>query len=157
MKQTLKTLLQQPELQEGRDWRRLRLETNQYVFREGDAADTIYLVTAGTVRIIADLELEEGRRIQPGVCDLGIGEVFGELALFGGEPRSASVMTVSDCELVCFSGAQLLAFFDSHPAIGYQVLRELVTTLIDRLRTTNKKLSSILAWGLKARGLDGSL
>ena len=83
--------------------------------------------------------------------------MFGELALFDQRTRSASVMAVTDCELAEISGAQMLQFLDDHPAVGYPVLKELITTLVQRLRSTNKKLFSILAWGLKARGLDQHL
>lgn len=157
MQNSLRTLLQHPEFREGRDWHRVRFSTNEYIFREGDPADTLYLIETGAVRIIADLELEEGRHIHPGVCDLEANEVFGELALFDCQTRSASVMAVSDCELIGFDGEHLLSFLDSHPADGYAVLRELITALVKRLRNTNRKLFSILAWGLKARGLDQHL
>jgi CRP-like cAMP-binding protein len=157
MQHTLRKLLQHPDFQEGRNWRRSRCAANDFVFREGDPADTLYLIEAGTVRIIADLELEEGRHIHPGVCDLEPGEVFGELALFDRQARSASVMAISECELIGIDGEQLLAFLDAHPETGYAVLRELLTALVDRLRNTNRKLFSILAWGLKAHGLEQHL
>lgn len=157
MQQTLRKLLQHPDFQEGRNWRRSRHAANDFIFREGDPADTLYLIEAGTVRIIADLELEQGRHIHPGVCDLEPGEVFGELALFDHQARSASVMAISECELIGIDGEQLLAFLDAHPETGYAVLRELLTSLVDRLRNTNRKLFSILAWGLKAHGLEQHL
>lgn len=157
MEQTLRKLLAHPEFIEGRDWQRVRHSANTFVFREGELADMLYLLEAGTVRVSADLELEQGRHIHPGVCDLAAGEVFGELSLFEGQVRSASVMAVTDCELLRFDGGRLLAFLDQHPVEGYAVLRELMTALVGRLRNTNRKLFSILAWGLKARGLDQHL
>jgi CRP-like cAMP-binding protein len=157
MQHPLHSLLQHPEFREGANWRRVEFCANEFVFREGDPADTLFLIENGSVRIIADLELEEGRHIHPGVCDLEAGEVFGELALFDRQERSASVMAVSDCALVAFNGERLLAFLDRHPEQGYAVLRDLITALVGRLRNTNRKLFSILAWGLKARGLDQHL
>lgn len=157
MKESLRSLLQHPHLSEGQDWVTVRYNPNDYIFREGEPADSLYLILEGTVRIIADLELEEGRHIHPGVCDLEADEVIGELALFDQQERSASVMAVTECTLVRFSGERLLAFLDSHPVLGYEVLRELIDCLVGRLRNTNKKLFSILAWGLKARGLDEHL
>lgn len=157
MNENLALLLQHPEWKENVDWQRRRYAANDFVFREGDQADKVYLVLDGTVRILADLELEEGRCIHPGVCDLGEGEVFGEFALFDRGERSTSVMTVTDCEVAELSGERLLDFLDAHPETGYAVLKELIVTLVSRLRSTNKKLFSILAWGLKARGLDQHL
>ncbi len=157
MNNTFASLLQHPDLKEGADWHRRRYAANEFVFREGTDADTVYLVLEGSVRILADLELEEGRHIHPGVCDLGAGEVFGELALFDHGGRSTSVMTVSDCEIAELPGDRLLAILDANPELGYRVLKDLFNTLVGRLRSTNKKLFSILAWGLKARGLDQHL
>lgn len=157
MQQTLRKLLTHPEFQEGRNWQRLHWAANEYIFREGDPADRLYLLEAGQIRIIADLELEEGRHIHPGVCDLEAGEIFGELALFDQQARSASAMAISDCEVIGVDGQQLLTFLDAHPDTGYAVLRELITALVGRLRNTNRKLFSILAWGLKAHGLEQHL
>jgi len=157
MNDTLTALLHHPQLQEGNQWQRRHYQASDFIFREGDESDMVYLIVHGCVRILADLELDEGRHIHPGVCDLGEGEVFGELALFDHNIRSASVMAVTECELIEISGKLLLQFLDSHPDVGYPVLKELITTLVQRLRSTNKKLFSILAWGLKARGLDQHL
>jgi CRP-like cAMP-binding protein len=157
MEHALRSLLQHPEFREKRDWRRVHYSGNEFIFREGDRADTLYLVESGTVRISAALELTEGRHIHPGVCDLEAGEIFGELALFDCETRSASAMAVGDCTLLAFDGEHLLNFLDSHPAAGYAVLHEVTTALVKRLRSTNRKLFSILAWGLKAHGLEQHL
>ena len=157
MNDTFASLLQHRDLKEGADWRRRRYAANEFIFREGDDTHTVYLILEGSVRILADLELEEGRHIHPGVCDLGDGEVFGELALFDRGDRSTSVMAATDCELAELPGDGLLAFLDANPELGYRVLKELINTLVGRLRSTNKKLFSILAWGLKARGLDQHL
>jgi len=95
--------------------------------------------------------------MRPGIFELGEGEVFGELALFDPGPRSATVVAVVDCELAVLDGPSLLAFLDGHPEEGYGIMKDLVVTLVGRLRGTSRKLLAVLAWGVQARGIDRHL
>lgn len=157
MERSLRALLQHPEFLDGQHWSRQHFRVNQTIVAEGDPGTQIYLVLGGRVRVLGDVVLDGERRIRPGFFELEAGEVFGELALFDREPRSASVVAVTDCELAAIDGDRLLQFLDQHPDIGYAVLKELVMALVGRLRNTNRKLFSLMAWGLKARGLDEHL
>lgn len=150
-------LLNHPEFPEGTCWQRKRFQTNQTVFREGEEGAQIYIVLSGLVRVLGNVTLDDQRRISPGFSELGEGEVFGELALFDGQPRSASVVAARDSELAVIAGDDLMAFFDSHPDIGYAVLKTLIRGLSCRLRKSNERFFHFFAWGLKARGMDGLL
>lgn len=154
----LRALLAHPDFGEGEYWQRVRYECGQKVFKEGDSGDDVYIILQGKVRVSASVDIDEGRHIQPGFGDLGEGEVFGELALFDQQPRSATVMVVGDeVELAVVNGRSLLEFWDEHPELGYPVLRELVDAMVVRLRKANQRVFSLFAWGLKARGLDTHL
>src|SRR5438046_2949224 len=59
----------------------------EVVFREGDASDTCYVIRSGHARAV--LEHQDGRSIT--LAQFGPGEIFGELAMLGDEPRSATV------------------------------------------------------------------
>ena len=157
MEKSLRALLRHPEFVEGQHWSRECFQSNQAIVEEGNVGSQIYLVISGRVRVLGDVSLGEDRRIRPGFFDLEVGEVFGELALFDREPRSASVVAITDCELAVIDGDRLLEFLDDHTDIGYQVLKDLVSALVGRLRKTNRKLFSLMAWGLKAHGLDEHL
>lgn len=157
MEKSLRALLDHPAFSEGEDWQRQRFAANATIVEEGQVGGQIYLVLTGRVRVLGDVYLDEERRIRPGFFDLDAGEVFGELALFDREPRSASVVAVSDCELAVIDGDRLLAFLDAHTDLGYGVMKDLISALVVRLRKTNRKLFSLMAWGLKAHGLDEHL
>ena len=157
MEAELRALLDHPDFREGEQWRRCRVAAGQAVFREGEAGSELYQVLAGSVRVMGDVELEPRRHIQPGFCDLPEGALFGELALFDQEPRSATVVAVTDTELVVINGEQLLRFFDANPEVGYKMLKKMLSVTVGRLRSTNKKLVSLFAWGLKAHGIEQHL
>src|ERR1700684_2774441 len=62
-----------------------RFEADAAVFHEGDQSDTCYIVRSGHVRAVR--EHTDGRTIT--LATLGPGDIFGELAIFDDERRSA--------------------------------------------------------------------
>ena len=153
----LHAVLRDPILVDSGIARLQHFEQGDTIIIEGSEDRVIYLVETGSVRVSERVELEDRRHIQPGLCDLGPGEVFGELSLFDPEPRSASVVAVGPCELRVFDAEALAAYFDSHPQEGYVVLKQLFSVLCSRLRQADRRLGSLFAWGLKAHGIDQHL
>jgi CRP-like cAMP-binding protein len=127
------------------------------IVEKGSEERGLYLIESGRVRVLERIELEGQRHIQPGICDLTVGEVFGELGLYEPGPRMASVVTVEPCEILEFDANALAAYLDDRPELGYQVLKELFNILTDRLRQTDRRMGSLFAWGLKAHGIDRHL
>ena len=150
----LKGILEDPAFPEGTAWRRSTFETNDTIVREQEEGRSIFLIEAGRLRVSGRVRLEDSRRIQPGICDLGPGDLFGELCLFSAHARSASVTAISDGRLVEIDGGALSLYLDNHPELGYLFLREMFTTLTHRLGRANLRIESLLAWGLKAHGID---
>jgi CRP/FNR family cyclic AMP-dependent transcriptional regulator len=127
------------------------------IIEEGSGEREVYVIESGCVRVHERIELEDRRHIQPGICDLGAGEVFGELSLYESGPRLATIVTVEPTEVLVFDASALVDYLDSHPEFGYQVLKELFKILTCRLRQTDCRLGSLFAWGLKAHGIDRHL
>ena len=73
----------------------VRLLAQERLFCEGDAADRLFFVVSGRLRVIVEREGE--RRV---ARLLGPGATIGELAVLTGTPRSASVEAVRDSELL---------------------------------------------------------
>ncbi len=132
-------------------------QSGESIIMEGCADRRVYLIESGSVRVAGRVELDDRRHIQPGLCDLGAGEIFGELSLFESGPRSASVIAIEPCTLRVFQAQALEAYFDQHPEDGYLVLKWLFSVLSGRLRQADRRLGSLFAWGLKAHGIDTHL
>lgn len=128
------------------------------VFREGDESRSAYVVLDGEVGIRTHILDEQQSRIplRPIIVKLGVGEVFGELALLDTEPRSAEVFAVVASTLCVFDAEWLTTLAGRRSALAYRVLRNMAGTLVSRLRATNDKLRSALEYGWRARGLDRS-
>src|SRR4051812_29513147 len=76
----------------------------QAIFREGDASDTCYVVRVGTCRAVR--EHPDGRTIT--LAHFGPGDIFGELAMFDDEVRSATVEAVDDgVEAIAILGSDM--------------------------------------------------
>jgi CRP/FNR family transcriptional regulator len=110
-----------------------RFEPGQAVFREGDASDTCYIVREGHARAIRTHS--NGRTIT--LATFGPGDIFGELAMFEDELRSATVEAVEPASVVAVLGPDMRRLMSEHP----QIATRLVIALGRRLREMNERLS----------------
>ncbi len=92
------------------------------VIRQGEAGDTLYAIVSGTARVAVRSD-DGGERT---VAQLGAGEVFGEMSLLTGEPRSASVHAEDGLVLVSVSKDALLPVLTAHPQVA-EKMAEIVT------------------------------
>jgi len=110
-----------------------RLDPGQVVFREGDTSDTCYIVRSGHARAIR--QHADGRTIT--LANFGPGDIFGELAMFDAERRSATVEALDEIQVVALLGADMRRLLSEHPDIAFR----LVAALGRRLRETNERLT----------------
>jgi CRP-like cAMP-binding protein len=68
---------------------------NTLIIKEGEAGDCLYLLKSGRVKVYA----QNNEQQEIVLTYLESGDHFGEMALISGEPRSASVVSVSDVEV----------------------------------------------------------
>ena len=105
----------------------------ELVFREGDASDTCYVVHEGHARAIRTHG--DGRTIT--LATFGPGDIFGELAMFEDERRSATVQAIEPTRVVGVLGPDMRRLMGQHPEIATR----LVVALGRRLREMNERLS----------------
>ena len=108
-------------------------DPGQVVFREGDSSDTCYIVRSGRARAVR--EHSDGRVIT--LATFGPGDIFGELAMFEDERRSATVEAVEPTTAVAVLGPDMRRLMTEHPDIATR----LVIALGRRLRESNERLS----------------
>ncbi|MGA2163994.1 MAG: Crp/Fnr family transcriptional regulator [Solirubrobacteraceae bacterium] len=108
-------------------------ETGQVVFREGDRSDTCYVVHFGRARAVHDHG--DGRTIT--LATFGPGDIFGELALFEDERRSATVEALEPTSVLAVLGPDMRRLMAEHP----QIAMRLLIALARRLRESNERLA----------------
>src|SRR6266581_502476 len=97
------------------------------LFGEGDPAESLYVVTAGSLEVL--LKGAEGDRP---VAQIGVGETVGEMGLIAGTPRSATVAALRDSQLVRLDKPAYDKLIAAHPG----AMLQLVQLLVGRLHRT---------------------
>ena len=107
-------------------------ETGTVVFDEGERGTDCYVLHSGAVKILR--RFPDGRRIT--LARLGPGSVVGELALFNGERRSATVEAVEPSLAVVLAGEDVMSILKTDPEAAISV----AIGLADRLRAANERM-----------------
>jgi CRP/FNR family transcriptional regulator len=110
-----------------------RYSSGEVVFREGDGGDTCYIVRSGLARAVR--QHSDGRSIT--LSHFAAGDIFGELAMFDEEPRSATVDVIEEAEVLAIPGRDMQRLMGEHPEIAVK----LNAALAQRLRATNERLA----------------
>ena len=100
---------------------------------EGSENNQLFIIRSGKVSVFVNDE--EGK--QANLNYMGVGEHFGELSLLDGNPGSASVMTVTECELTTLSRNSFHEFLIDEPELSIRLIEELVGRI--RALTDNVK------------------
>jgi CRP-like cAMP-binding protein len=100
----------------------------QVIFHQDDPGAAVHVIESGRVKVV--LATPEGEELLLRV--LGEGEIFGELALLDGRPRSATVSALEETVTHVLERATFLDFLRAHPDATLDLCRALVE-LIRRL------------------------
>ena len=114
----------------------LRLERGEAAFDEGEVADRMFVVRSGRVA----LAMRSSDDKESIVALMEAGDLFGEMSLFDGQPRSAVARALEPTELVAIPFAPLTEVFDEQP----RLLWPMVALLCRRMRATDAALADSL-------------
>ena len=110
---------------------RTSLVAGEVLFSQGEAGDSLYVVETGEIEI--SVHSLDGRKLALDL--LRGGEVFGEIALFGGQ-RTANATALSDSRLRRIRRADVLEALRHRPELAL----EFIDILCERLRALSLKL-----------------
>jgi uncharacterized membrane protein len=110
----------------------VRFPAGKVLFNYGDPGDSLYVIRSGEVEVF--FKDDTGERIVLETAKAG--EVFGELSLLDGGPRTASVVATQDLEALRVDRANLDHFLQRHPS----ATQDLLAAMGRRLRATSEKL-----------------
>lgn len=123
--------------------RRRTFRRGTMIFHKDQAGDALYIIESGRVRIF--LPAENGTELTVEVS--GAGDVFGELALLDGRPRSASAEALEDTTALVLGREE----FRSHLAASPQLAVALIELLSMRLRHATEYAESLAHLDVHAR------
>jgi CRP/FNR family cyclic AMP-dependent transcriptional regulator len=107
-------------------------DRGQTIFSFGDTGEEMYIMRSGKVEVF--VETTEGDKIVLG--EFQAGDIFGEISMLDGGPRTASAIVIDDAELLALSRDHLLDLLRRHPHAGVDML----TVMGRRLRATDELL-----------------
>jgi serine/threonine protein phosphatase PrpC/CRP-like cAMP-binding protein len=108
---------------------------DQTIFAAGQPGDAMYVVTAGTVRLVKDDKT---------VAELGRGQHFGEMALVDRSTRSLTAIATEATRLVVLQRKDFIELIKRDPGASVKMLWSFVQVLAQRLRKTTDDLSDAL-------------
>jgi CRP-like cAMP-binding protein len=122
---------------------RRRFRRGQSIFQKGDPGGALLAVLSGRVRIAS--VSTEGKEVTLNVINRG--EVFGEIALLDGKPRSADAIAIEDTVTLALERRDFLPFVLGNPDLAGRLL----AILCERLRRTSMALEDLALFDLPAR------
>jgi CRP-like cAMP-binding protein len=113
------------------------------VFQVGESGDHLLVLLEGRVKV--SLTSAEGKEAILSILEPG--DVMGEMALFDGETRSATLTTMQACSFLVLWRRDFLPFLERNPHVSL----ELLAGLSRRLRATNNLVGNLSFLNLPAR------
>ncbi|MBC5767197.1 cyclic nucleotide-binding domain-containing protein [Ramlibacter albus] len=114
----------------------VELKAGDYLFREGQHSDEMYFVEDGSLEVVkATLD---GRSLR--LCKVRSGAILGEMALYTGQPRSASAVAVEPSTLSRLTREARERLQAEHPAVAGLLDKQVVMGLASNLSRTNTLL-----------------
>lgn len=109
------------------------VKAGEAVIEEGDQAAGVFIITSGRMQVVRGGS-GQGEQV---LATLGPGDFFGEMALFEGFPRNATVRALEDSECLAMTRWDFLAELKNHPEIAVAML----PVLVRRLRAVEAQLT----------------
>jgi hydrogenase nickel insertion protein HypA len=114
-------------------------DEHDVVFREGQTADSLYLVAAGKV----SLQVCRGDTGTKQIVTVGPGELLGWSSLSDNPQFAATAIVLERTHVIRIDGPKLRAICDSNPQFGYEFMRRTMLALAKRLTATWTQLSEL--------------
>ena len=114
------------------------------IIREDSKTRDLYIVLKG--RATVTLSIPSGELKEEIVYTMHDGQIFGELSLVDGSPRSASVIAQDKVTTCRFDFELLNTLLEKKPRIGYLLMRNIAVIIAARIRNTNMLWRNSLIW-----------
>jgi CRP/FNR family cyclic AMP-dependent transcriptional regulator len=106
-----------------------------YFFREGDLADSMFVLEQGVVAVHRNWQGTDFK-----LRELRAGDCFGEMALLDCQPRSASVLVLQDASAIEINTAQLAEIYEEFSDQFVLMQMNMAREVCRRLRAADRRL-----------------
>jgi small-conductance mechanosensitive channel/CRP-like cAMP-binding protein len=126
---------------------RARFGAREVLFRQGETGDVCYVVARGRVR--GEIVYEESGKTYTTSFEVGQGGIVGEMSLFTGLPRTATVVVDEEAELIEIRAAALASLLARNPALA-EIMADVVSARNRANSETLRKIKDIAARDIEA-------
>ncbi len=102
-------------------------QDGEVIIREGETGDCMYVVEDGQVEVVVN---RNGEEVRLGL--LGAGELFGEMALFENEVRTATVRSLGEARVLSVDRKNFMRRIHEDPSVAYRLVKLLSSRVRDR-------------------------
>jgi len=115
------------------------------VFIENMPGESLFLIRKGTIRV--SKMFAEGD--EKTLVVLGPEDIFGEMAVVDGLPRSATARVAEDADLISLRKKDFESLCKSDPELALKLVMNIMRVFSKRVRETNDEYRDMLIWSLK--------
>ena len=115
------------------------------VFIENMPGESLFLVKKGTIRI--SKMFAEGD--EKTLVVIGPEDIFGEMAVIDGLPRSATARVAEDAELISLKKKDLERICGNDAILALKLINNIVKTFSKRVREANEEYRDMLIWSMQ--------
>jgi CRP-like cAMP-binding protein len=109
-------------------------QDGQDLIHQGEVGDCMYVIQKGQVEVLAE---KDGGEVQLAV--LGEGEIFGEMAVFEREVRSATVRALGEVRALTVDKKNFLRRIQEDPSLAFRLMQ----TMSRRIRELNNEITRL--------------
>ena len=121
------------------------VEKGEVILRQGEVAETIFIIIAGKVKVYISDEPDTHREVI--VSTLGAGDFFGEISLFDQEPRTANVAALERTHVQSLSYETFQRVIEQSPDIA----RKMMSAMAARLRHADRQIGTLALMNITSR------
>lgn len=121
---------------------RERFAKGDYIFLECDQPRSLYVLVKGEVKLLK--QAEDGREM---IVEMVYpGEIFGEEAVFDGQPYPLTAQALEDVEVLSISRADFFSFLRDNPDLALEIITELGSRLRQAQNTIRALAMERVEW-----------
>ncbi len=116
--------------------KKLNFTKDEYIFKEGDESNQVYIIVSGNVEISAQDPTDKKIKL----INLQAGSIIGEIGFIDGKQRTASAKIIEDTQVLAYSRETFSELEQNYPEIALKILKELGKIVTKRLRMCGNNL-----------------
>jgi len=122
-------------------------ELGETIFKESENGSSLYVVRSGEVK--AYVSAPDGENFTLAI--MKDGDIFGQMSFIDGQPRSATIMAISDVKTFVMEKTDFETIIDENPRLVHKILKKIVLNVHSIVRGMNSRYREMInyMWGRK--------